>query len=824
MSNKAKGDTGTKILKTTCYMCHGGCILLAHVKDGKLVKMEGDPDGPHNRGSICEKANAAIQYVYSPYRLKYPMKRVGKRGEGKWQRISWDEALDTIAKRLQEIKDKYGGHSIVYAWGTGRVNDSIPFKEFFGTVIGTPNGIGIGHLCLTKTRMPAMSMTFGKLPVPASFGVNRDFDQAACIVGWGDTIIDSRNDFMAAGGTRIADALRKGTKLITIDPVYTRLAQKSHIWLHIRPGTDIALALAWMNVIISEGLYDKEFVEKWTNAPFLVRMDERKLLRQSDVEPKGDPNHFVVWDVTSNAPQVWNSDTVSYELPTVKPAFTGVYEIVLPNGKLIECKTVWQFIKDYLEEWTAEKAAEITWIPAEKIKESARMYATTKPACIEWGVPMSQTTRSTAINQAIVHLEALTGNADVRGGNPFWRVPGYMDTGVGARVGVGLPPGVEEKRITGGFPFSAEPELTPAPSAYQPTVWRAMVTGKPYPIKALFGTDSNPLLGHERPDNYVIQALRDKLEFIAWTDITMTPSNQYADILLPITTPLERNWTTNSPEIGVFAGQAVIEPVGESRNEFDVYRDLCKRMGREDAWPWKTEEEWCNYQLKGMGITFRELTKTCFTPAPEVWKKYETGLLRKDGKPGFQSPSGKCEFYASLLEKYNLNPIPTFSWPKETYEMTPEIAKDYPVILMTGSRELNYPFFHSQYRQVPRLREMQPFPPMLINPKLADGLGIKDGDWAWVETKNGRTRFKADVTERIHPKMVSVTHSWWYPELGPPTYGVFESNVNILVDPFAGADPGTGTTELRGLLCKVYKADGPPPGVIDPDFPEQGGA
>ncbi|MDP2917048.1 MAG: molybdopterin-dependent oxidoreductase, partial [Dehalococcoidia bacterium] len=633
---------------------------------------------------------------------------------------------------------------------------------------------------------------------------------------------DSRNDFMGSGGTRIADALRKGTKLITIDPVYTRLAQKSHIWLPVRTGMDIALLLAWLNIIINEDLYDKEFVEKWTNAPFLVRMDQGKLLRQSDIEPRGNPRNFMVWDMMSNAPQVWNSDAVSYELPLVQPALTGTYEVTLYNGKVVECKTVWQSLKEHVREWTADKAAEITWIPAEKIRESARMYATTKPACIEWGVSMSQCTRSTSVNQAILHLEAITGNADVRGGNAFWEFPGFGDIGGGGKKS--LAPEVEEKRITGGFPFSAEAELTPMPSAYQPAVWRAMVTGKPYPIKALFAADSNPLLGHERGNNYVIQALRDKLEFIVWTDITMTPSNQYADLMLPVTTPFERDWLSNSPEVGVFAGQKVIEPVGECMSEFYIYRELCRRMGGADVWPWKTEEDFCNWQLQGMGITFRELTKTCFTPAPEVWKKYEKGKLRKDGKPGFNTPSGKCELWASVMEKFNLNPIPTFGWPKECYETTPEIAREYPIILMTGSRELNYPFFHSQYHQVPRLREMLPFPMMLINPKLADELGIKHRDWAWVQTKNGRSRFKAEVTERIHPKMVSVPHSWWYPELPGPEYGVWESNANILVDPFYGADPATGTTELRGLLCKVYRAEGPPPGVTDPDFPEQGGA
>ena len=821
MSTRVKTDSGIRILKTTCYMCHGGCILLAHVKDGKLVKMEGDPDGPHNRGSICEKGNAAVQYVYSPYRLKYPLKRVGERGEGKWQRISWDEVLDTIVERMKEIRGKYGSHSLAYAWGTGRVYKEIPFMEFFGTVLGTPNGCGIGHICLTKTRAPVMAVTFGRLEGVAGSGISRDFEQAKCIVGWGDTIIDSRNDYMAAGGTRIADALRKGTKLITIDPVFTRLAQKSHIWLPIRPGTDIALALAWMNVIISEGLYDRDFVEKWTNAPFLMRMDVRKLLRRNDIESGGSRKHFVVWDTISQAPQVWNSDTVTYELPAVKPALNGEYDVTLSSGETVKCKTVWQMMTDNVKEWPAERAAEITWLPVENIKESARMYATTKPACIEWGVSMSQTTRSTATNQAILHLQSITGNIDVRGGNPFWLVPGFRTPRLLRPTP--LPPEVESKRITGGFPFTAHPELAQLPSAYQPAVWKAALTGDPYPIKALFAVDSNPLIDHENPDRYILKALK-KLEFIVWTDITMTPSNEYADIILPVCTPFERDWVYASPEVGVFAGQKVIEPLYESKSDFYIYRELCQRVGREDAWPWKTEEEWCDWQLEGMGITFRELTKTCFTPAPEVWKKYEKGLLRKDGKNGFATPSGKLELYSSLMENLNLEPLPVFSMPLQSYETTPELAREYPLILMTGSRVLNSPYLHSQYHYVPRLREIQQFPMMLINPETADKLGIKDGNWAWVETRKGRARFKAEVTQRIHPKMVSVSHAWWYPELPGPEHGVFESNANLLVDPFAGNDPATGTTELRGLLCKVYRADGPPPGVIDPDFSKQGGA
>ena len=817
---KVRKNRGEELIKTTCHLCHGGCILIAHVKDGKLQYMEGDPDGPHNRGSICEKANSAAQWMYHPDRIKYPYKRVGKRGEGKWERISWDEAMETIVEKTTYYKEKYGGEYICYAWGTGRVNDNVPFKEFFNVCVGSPNGMGIGHICLSKTRMPAVTVMTGKMPPPAGFGVNRDFENSKCIVGWGDTIIDSRNDYMGHGGTRIADAIKRGVKIISIDPVFTRLSQKAHHWLQVRPGTDIALALAWQHVIINENLYDKEFLENWTNADFLIRMDSKTLVRPSDLNESKSSDDFVVWDTITESAQVWSNEKVGYENEGVKPALVGEYDVPMKDGKSVQCKTVWQLMKENLEEWTPEKASKITWIPAEKIRESAITYATCKPACIEWGVSMSQCTRSTATNLAIYQLEALTGNLDKKGGNPFWLHPTFKGCGLGEREGMGLTEEQKAKRITGGFPFSAVSELTPAPSAWQPGAWKAIATGEPYQPKMLFSCDSNPLCGHEKPDRYPYQALKEKLEFIVWLDINWTPSNQYADIILPVSTPFERNWVYNSPEVGVFAGQAIHEPVGESRSDFYIFKELFERMGYGDLWSWDTEEDLCNWQVEDMGLSFKDLCETCFSPTPERWIKYETGELRPDQKPGFPTTSGKCELYPWLFEKYGIDPIPKFSLPMQSYESTPEIAEEYPLILITGSRELNYPFFHSQYRQVPRLREMQPFPIIQIHPDTAKSLGIAHGDWAWIQTTFGKARFNASVSERIHPKIVSCTHSWWYPEL-PPDYRVFDSSANVLVSPEPEhADPATGTTELRGLLCKVYKAAGAPDGVADPN---QGG-
>jgi anaerobic selenocysteine-containing dehydrogenase len=704
-----------------------------------------------------------------------------------------------------EIRDKYGGESIAYAWGTARVVLSYPRQNFYYGVLGTPNGIGVGHICLSKTRMPVMNMTVGPIPGLARTGILRDFDRTNCIVAWGDTLFDSRNDGMGGMGKKLADRLAMGCKLIVIDPVFTRAASKADIWLAIRPGTDLALALSWLNVIISEDLYDHTFVKQWTNAPFLVHSDRRRLLTQQDILHNGDPQKFVVWDENSLGAQAWDSKALKYEFENITPAFHGSYGIHLADGRDVECRPAWQVLIDTASEWAPEKAAEVTWLSPDKIRESARMYARNKPACIEWGVSMSQCSRSTPTNQAILHLKAITGNLDVAGGNAFWHVPGY-------RVpSVPLSSDQEEKRITGGYVFS-KPDMSPLPSAHQPAVWRAAATGDPYPIKALYGETSNPLISHEKPDRHVLEALK-KLEFIVWSDITMTPSTEWADIILPASTPFERDWVHDGFDMGLFAGRAVIEPLGESRSDFDIFRELCHRMDRPDLWPWERERDLCNWKLEPLGINFEQLIETCFHPAPEIWNKHQKGLLRPDRKPGYPTPSGKLEIYASMLERTGLDPLPIFSYPPESPESTPNVAKEYPYILITGSRELNFPYFHTQYHYVPWLREIEPYPPVLIHPKTAGKLGIGERDWAWIETRHGKARFKARITKAIHPKVISACHAWWYPEMPAPAHGVFESNVNVLVDPEGATDPATGTTELRGLLCKVYKADGPPPGI-----------
>ena len=246
----------THVFKSVCRSCHGGCGALLHVRDGELIKVEGDPASPLNRGRLCPIGTVTRDLVYHPDRLKHPLKRVGPRGSGKWQRITWDEALDTIAGKLLEIREEFGPEAIALGTGTGRHH--IRWVSRFGHALGTPNWCEPGFAQCFHPRVNTCLLTFGDFPVGDFTGDVKP----QCILYWGHNPLNSGPD----GETRfvVRDSLSDNPKVIVVDPRQTELAKRADLWLRVRPGTDDALALAMLNVIIGEGLYDAPFVEKNT--------------------------------------------------------------------------------------------------------------------------------------------------------------------------------------------------------------------------------------------------------------------------------------------------------------------------------------------------------------------------------------------------------------------------------------------------------------------------------------------------------------------------------------------------------------------------------
>jgi anaerobic selenocysteine-containing dehydrogenase len=773
------------------------------------VKIEGDPDHPWNQGRLCPRCLALTQYLYHPDRLTHPLKRVGERGEGKWKRISWGEAFDLIEKRMKALKEQYGAESMIFLQGTGR--DIGGWISMLAYAYGSPNWVfGLSGLACYTPRLMVMWITQGdNCVVDASQWLPQRYDDPdyqvpESITVWGQSLPASCPDGFF--GHWIVDLMKRGTEIVVIDPRCTWLASRAKIWLQIRPGTDGALALGFLNVIINEGLYDEPFVKKWTNATFLVRVNDgrKRILRESDLKRDGREDNFVVWDMAAEQAAIWDSGKAGFASPGVNPALEGRFQVILANGEMADCRTVWTLVKEGVSGYSPEKVAEITWLHPEKIVAAARMYAECKPAALHWGLPIDTIPSTTPTAQAIAHLWCITGNLDVPGGNVIARYPLDVVTYPFHSGGgiLSLPPEVHEKRI-GAWKYGPIKDFRAW--AHPDTVLEQIFTEEPYPVRGMWIQTANPIACTGLEPKKWYDALK-KLDFVAVVDLFMTPTAMLADVVLPAATFLEKN-SLKAWWIPLQAIKRVVT-TEECRSDIEINFELSKRFKPE--LPWKDVEEMFDHILQPAGLTYAQLCERGWVLPPKghpsaPYRRYENGLLRRDGSPGFLTTSGKIELYSTWLERWGLEPLPYYEEPPFSPVSTPDLYKAYPLILTTGRR--SSAFFHSEHRQIPWLREIEPDPVVEIHPQAAQELGIKEGDQVWVENWLGRCKRKARVTPVIHPKVVMVTHGWWLPEeegSEPSLFGVWEVNVNQLIPMGHTGKSGYGCP-LKSILCKVYK-------------------
>jgi anaerobic selenocysteine-containing dehydrogenase len=685
-----------KKVRTVCRSCHGGCGVIVHVKDGKAIKVEGDPDSPISRGSLCTKGLSIIQLAYHPDRIIYPMQKVN----GTWKRISWDEALDTIASKFKEVIAQYGPESIVVGQGTGRDYESHLYR--FSNLLGTPNVLTAGHMCYVS-RVGATLITCGNLPVADYRGEPKCIVMWACNPQWTNPDEYKGIDFW--------EAYKKGAKLIVIDPRKGFLAKKADLWLQLRPGTDGALAIGFLKVIIEEGLYDKEFVEQFVHG--------------------------------------------------------------------------WEPFKERILGHSLDWVSETTWVPKEQIVKAAKMYATTRPACIHWGVPTEQTINCTDCTRLLTGLMAITGNLDAPGGNVFY-VPPLVRKVSDFACHKELSPEQAKKRL-GGEQY----KLASRVALITPKVaWEAILTGKPYPLKAGLLCGTNPVVTRANARE-AYEAL-SKLEFLAVIDFFLTPTAELADIFLPAGTWLEQNHVADNWKRHGFilARQKAVE-IGECWQDHKIFMELGKRMGQK--W-WDTVEESLDYILEPAGLTWEEFKQRGYLQGEMKYYKYR--------EKGFSTPTKKVELYSTVLEKWGRDPLPKYTEPPESPISRPDLLERYPYILNAGLRTPT--FFHSANRQIPWLREIRPDPIVEIHPETAKKEGIREGMWVWVESPRGKVRLKAKLNNGIHPQVVVAEHGWWYPEMKGPGHGWDISNINILTDnSHESMDPVMGATNLRVLLCNI---------------------
>ncbi|MCK4926534.1 molybdopterin-dependent oxidoreductase, partial [Candidatus Aerophobetes bacterium] len=477
-----------------------------------------------------------------------------------FERISWDEALDTITAKLLEVKEKHGARALAVCVGGTILYSAAPgltLLRRFLDVYGTPHYFSADSMCY-RPRMIAYIMTLGWFPSP-------DPENAKCVIVWANN--PHASDPMRA--RLIERALKKGAKLIVIDPRRTTAAKKADLHLQVRPGTDCALALGMLNVIVSENLYDAEFVNNWT-----IGFDK---------------------------------------------------------------------LAEHVKPFTPEEVEKITWVPAETIRSAARLYATTRPATILQGTNgLDQTTSGFQSARAVAILQAITGNIDVAGG---------FVTPSGLRLSpMRLPDMVKEKAIAEErYPLAYEIWGRPIGEGQGMVLYDTLLTGEPYPIKAMIIQGSNPLLSW--PNSNKLREALGKLDFLVVMSVFMSETAQLADIVLPAATFMEKDdiivdiyWM----EYGipyVMLRKKVLQ-FEEARSDAEFWLELAKRMGYGEYFPWKDAEEFLDYVLEPTGLSTRQLRE-------EMPGGVQYGFIKYDKykeKGGFRTPSGKVEIYSETMK------------------------------------------------------------------------------------------------------------------------------------------------------------------------------
>lgn len=794
-----EAEPALEAVRAYCAQCFSACGVVAYVQNGRLVKVEQDRDHPN--GGICAKTQAAPELVHNSQRLRYPVRRTRPKGDPDpgWERISWDMALDTISERLNAIKAQHGAEAVAFYHGsvasTGAF-DYYPFAERLAAAFGSPNRVTTIHNC-SWHRDVGCHYTYGACqPWP-------HFEESGCIVLWGHNPALSWITHLK----RVQEGRRKGAKLIVIDPRRIRLAERADLWLPVRPGTDGALALGLMHVMIAENLYDREFVRDWTNAPFLVREDTGDLLRQRDLTADGAQDKFVVWDESSGSQAIYDPAVVGYQTAGVDAALTGRFSLPLADGQSIQCTPAFQLLTELADEYPPERVEQIAWTPADKIRQAAHMLAEDGPVSYYPFNGVEQQTNATQTSRAICTLYGLTGDFDKQGGNAIFEMPPTKwVTGEGL-----LPPEMVAKRLGLAERPLGPPNVWGFATSYD--LYEAILDEKPYPVKALLSIGGNMLMSND--DSLRGRKALERIEFYAQADFFLTPTASMADIVLPAATFWESPYARHTFFQGPVSHAhmqwrpAVVPPQAESRPDMEIIFDLAVRMGLGDQF-WNGDVEAAlDDMLSPSGVTVEELRRHpggLTQDLPVRYQKYRQNDPETGRPSGFPNEIRKLEIFSQTFKDHGYDPLPVFVEPQVSPVSQPEIAEKFPLILTNA--KLQY-YCHSQYQAVPSLRRKAPEPYLEIHPETASTRDIREGDPVRIETPRGRIKMKAQLTDRTPPGVVCTHPGWWQscPELDLPGYDPFGdegANVNLLYSSEV-TDPISGSVPMRAYLCEVRK-------------------
>ena len=647
------------VVRGACpHDCPDTCAMLITVKDSRAVKVAGDPEHPFTQGFLCAKVNRYLDRTYHADRLTTPLRRVGPKGSGQFERISWDDALDEIAARLGEIaRGPHGPQAILpysYAGTMGLVQSSSMDRRFF-------HALGASKLDRTICSMAGtegMRMTVG-----ANMGADGEgMPQSDLILLWGTNTLTSNPHLWPF----VLEARAKGAPIIAIDPIRTRTADQCDEWIPIRPGTDAALALAMMHVLFAEGLADEDYIERYTI-----------------------------------------------------------------GGDQLRARAA---------EWTPERAATITGISAERIAELGRQYGRAKAAFLRVNYGLQRHYGGGMAMRTIACLPAVAGH---------WRHPGggvQLSTSFGFRYNNA---GLERADLS---PAVRTINMSRLGDAL--TLPDAGVGGPP--VQALVVYNSNPAA--IAPDlGAVRRGLAREELFTVVLEHFQTDTADWADIVLPATTQLE-HWdvhfayghyhsTLNRPSIA---------PVGESLPNSEVFRRLAPRMGLTDPCFADDDIALIRQALDSphermKGVTFERLLAHGWVRlnVPRPFVPYAEG--------NFPTPSGKCEFWSQRMHDRGMDPLPTYTPPRELPETAPELAKRFPLVLISSP---HHKFLNSSFVNIRALRGNSE-PEVLVHPDDATRRGIVEGMPVVVHNDRGHFRARARVGDGVRPGVAWAPSVWW---------------------------------------------------------------
>lgn len=678
------------IVKTSCAVCGSCCEVDACVRNGKLVSVEGAKNTPEQSGEMCAKGVAAPQFVYNKERVLYPLKRAGDKGEGKFARISWNEAYDMIAENLLRIRREYGARSTVFYAGYP--------KWFRPALLRLSNAYGSPNFC-TESSTCYQAAALAWRSVFGSDICGPDLKNTRTLLIWSSNLYLSNTTMI---GT-YQGLKKRGVKVIDVDPRHTVTANDADIHLQLIPGTDGALALSMGQVIIEEGLYDKAFVEK-----FVFGFED---------------------------------------------------------------------YREYVRQFTPEKAEKITGVPAENIRLAARTYARNGPAAIMFSAsPVVHHINGVQNYRAVFSLIALTGNYNVPGGNCMSPGPFSPANEFGKVRRFDGEEAIGEKDFPVWFDLSCDEAQCTKLADY-------ILEEEPYPIKAVFAMGLNHRMWPQ--PSHLLGAL-EKLDFYVNTEIFMSDSSRGADLILPACTSYEREEVHIDKNGRFYFSNRAIEPLGEAKNDIEIIAEVIRRMGLYDETLAYGYDAYMQHILEPSGLKLQELKDH---PEGMLGKYMCPSVMRLCESDPKDLPSGKIELRSLVLERYadscGYSGLPAY----DDYRIHTDVDRqEYPLILNTGSRKPQ--FFHARVYRKAWLSGVEDAPLVEIHPKDGEKYGIKDKTKVRVSSPSGELTGIAAYHVGGKPGVVYVYH------------GSSKGDANELIGKDY-LDPISGFPGYKGYFCKI---------------------